>query len=313
MDWFILLFALFPLAMALWPGPVCCCGCEECSSPVDYWEVEFGTIVDQVESDCDSWWNGKLFRLCLVEGEDCVWKCETAAGEIVQLTVYLDGADYKIKVEASLSNNTDETDHVWEKNYGSTKPDCANLSGEALTWTTDNNTNCATATSTCEITAKSGECNAWCGDCDNCGGAFGSTTCADGTIGSQYQVTITGLADGDCNCDAHDGTYTATLNSGGSNLCSANTACAGVVNDNPGGGCGAEVNVCFLTSYVEVVVSVDTAGGTPNYTLRFRKSIDCSSDCSAFSGTDVPLHSEVNGLGGTTCTIAGPTCTITSL
>ena len=310
--WSIILFSLLLcIPLLLWPGPKCCCGCEECSSAVDYWEVQFGSVVDQVETDCNEQWNGLAFRLCLVDGEDCVWKCETAAGEIVKLTVYLDAGNYKIKVEASLSNNIDATDHVWEKNYGATKPDCAALVSEALTWTTDTNTNCASGTSTCAITAKSGTCHAWCGECDNCGGAFGSTTCSDGTITAQYQVDIAGLVDSGCNCDIWDGSYTATLGSGGASLCAVNVACAGTINDSPPN-CEPEINVCIFNTHIQAVFLIISGAGPVTYTVRWNKTVDCSTDCSSFSGTAMTLISELTNLG-TPCTVAAPTCLLTSL
>ncbi len=116
----------------------------------------------------------KSYNLLQVEENGCVWECDTLTTcdpTKITLTAYEDGGDYKIKVE--LEN------HVWEKNYGTTKPTCTGIRGDTLTHQVSAG-DCDSSSSTCviadeEVAAE----DCWCGDC----WCDGELITPDGTVG----------------------------------------------------------------------------------------------------------------------------------
>lgn len=304
--WSIILFSLaLCLPLLLWPSfnDCCCAGlatCDYCDGVPDYWEIEFTGIADQTETDCN-FWNDITFRVCPVS--ECVWSCTGPNNEVLTLTVYLDGTDYKIKVGASLSNNTDVTDHVWEKNYGTTKPTCSTLVAESLTHLTDTNANCASGGSSCLITAKTAdECSSLC--------TVGCTTCdpcLEGTVtdpGSQFQLTFAGLTSNNCTCADHNQAYTVTIDG----FCAGSLCIAGdcaVMN-----GCDTRLSIDFGTGTI-IIYYIVGIPGTTGYQAHFEKAYaDCIVDCSTLAGLDIPL---INQIANGACTVGTPTCTLTSL
>jgi hypothetical protein len=316
---FSLLLALpFVLPLTLWPCPPDCCepaGCTHCDGTLPtYFEVTFGSIGNQTQT-CTNW-NGKTFRLCAA-GE-CVWQCEDDSGDPIKLTVYLDGTDYKIKVEAGLTANTDHTDHVWEKNYGTSKPTCGTLSGEALTHISDNNTNCVSTGSTCAITAVTEPCTPWCGEPCECG-----NTCIDEIVlDQQFQVNFSGMVDGTCSkCNELNAAHTFemgrdnTRTGGGAQM---GSNCVGWIEfPDYDASCAAsffsrielEFSPASDPGYIVVRIFVDIFFGA-DYIAKWRLLPDpCSLVCGEFTNVNIPFHSQ----SGTICNAAGATVTITAL
>ncbi len=138
-----------------------------------------------------------LYRSEPDDDGNCVWKCgfldqDCAADEIIA-TLYLDGSDYKLKVELG--------GHVWEKDYGETKPDLCTLANESLTWQSDTS-GCNSSSATCVVTMVDGDVPCDCGPpCENC---------IDGVGPPEFLLTFSGITrnGGLCpNCDNYNDSF----------------------------------------------------------------------------------------------------------
>lgn len=143
-----------------WNGecPPCLCRCENCENCLApcCWEVAIDGMEDGTCGDCEVL-NDTYYLDQTYDEQDeplCVWVDYTICGDCepdpkeLSLEVYEDSGDYKIKVTLGA--------HVWEKNYGDTKPSCCTLSNESLTHIT-NSGDCDSSNATCTITSRGNE------------------------------------------------------------------------------------------------------------------------------------------------------------
>ncbi len=103
-------------------------------------------IVDGSCSDCEVL--NKTYYLSQDTPDGCVWSegavCGACDPTDIILTVTLDGSDYIITVTMD--------GHVWKKNYGTSKPECCELTDETIAHLT-NSGDCDTSSATCVVTA----------------------------------------------------------------------------------------------------------------------------------------------------------------
>lgn len=149
------------------PG-ACECTCSLCSDTAPCcWKIVISGVVakdPEVCADCGTL-NGTHYARQDPDNT-CVWEC-LKSGNIdcedsrdVTLTLYLDGSDYKIKVELG--------DHTWIKDYGTSKPDCCAIVNDELTFSASGS-DCDSSSATCIITRKTGTscpCTHNCAECD---------------------------------------------------------------------------------------------------------------------------------------------------
>ena len=107
-----------------------------------------------------------LYRSTPDDAGNCVWKCpwtprQNCDATDIIATLYLDGSDYKLKVELG--------GHIWEKNFGTSKPDMCNTTIGALAHQADTGS-CDSSSATCTVTMVDGDgtcsCVIPCGGCD---------------------------------------------------------------------------------------------------------------------------------------------------
>lgn len=146
----------------------CRCTCDLCLTSDDApccFIVRISDVVVASPEDCEDCTTlNRTYYVRQLPDDACVWKCLDAAGvdcddsDDITLTLFLDGSDYKIKVELG--------GHIWVKNYGETKPDCCSIFSDELTHTTSD-TDCDSSSAKCFITRRTGT-NCPCEpDCDN--------------------------------------------------------------------------------------------------------------------------------------------------
>lgn len=207
-DWHKRLSALglFAPPLLTFAGYHCCCGecpCTHCdgSSPPCCFKVVISGITEGTCGEC-SCLNDTFYA---PRTANCTWwqllttrsfPCDSSP---LQVTVYLDGSDYKLKVE--LGGN------VWIKNYGGTKPTCEDLADESIAYSASGS-DCDASSSTCLVTAIAGDENDVCPplpfECGEC-------RCNLLPRGG-FQVVISGVTDEVfapycANCPNFDGTY----------------------------------------------------------------------------------------------------------
>ncbi len=138
--------------MGWYPCPGCCpddCSCENCAEnrPPCCFKVVISGVVEEVPEDCGNC--DCLNDTFLVPFDSaCLWQRTFAGiycnGSPVKVTSFLDGSDYKIKVEVGSN--------VWIKNYSTTKPNCRSLLDESISFSASAD-DCDASGSTCLITA----------------------------------------------------------------------------------------------------------------------------------------------------------------
>jgi len=172
------------------PGD-CDCNCANCSDTAPCcFEVTISGMSNDVCGHCTDL--DKTYFLEQTEVNGCEWVCEyiptLCDTDRIVLTVYLDGADYKIKVEFGR--------HVWEKNYGEVKPDCCTLVDEELTHQTSSG-DCDSSSATCIVAARnSGGCPCIQHQC-----------CSD-SVPQQMLLEVVAFDDWQCNdCADFEGNY----------------------------------------------------------------------------------------------------------
>lgn len=162
------------------------CTCSACSDSPFYapccWKVVIAGIVDGSCSDCEVL--NKTYYLSQDDPAGCTWSEGAVCGECdptdIILTVTLDGSDYIITVTMD--------GHVWQKNYGTSKPECCGLTSETISHLTDSG-DCDSSSATCVITAladghacQTAMCTGECLDC-----------CTDDLIPDVIQIVIAGV------------------------------------------------------------------------------------------------------------------------
>ena len=147
-------------------GAVCKCECEHCSdtAPCCWRVVIAGIIAEDPEECADCPTLDKTYSLVQDTNNRCLWKCIEVQGvecddsHDIRLTIYLEGSNYKIKV--ALGN------HIWIKDYGTSKPDCCSIINDELTHDSSD-LDCDSSAATCFITRVAGDAtNASC-PCNN--------------------------------------------------------------------------------------------------------------------------------------------------
>ncbi len=194
-DRFDLVSGLFvpkPLRFAGYP---CCCGCEcECEHGLN------GTVkcclhvtIDYMAGSGGGCTEGECLDYntthTLYRSSNCVWKCEYVSQDCdtaeITATLYRDGTDYKLKVELG--------GHVWEEDFGETKPDLCEGGPFELDHQADSGS-CDSSSATCSVAAVAGDVPCGCGP--------PCVPCADGKGPPCYTATLdltgTGLAYLDC-------------------------------------------------------------------------------------------------------------------
>jgi len=196
----------------------CCeCTCENClgeQAACCY----LITIADITEGSCGSCSSlnrtfPSYYGVSQSEDNECLWTNRCAPDDRcncdgITMEVLKDGDDYLVRV--ILEDTDGASVHVWEKNYGSTRPDCCHFgipvvagNGEVIPHKTSSGT-CDSTGSTCSVYAYSQQpCPTSC--CDD--------YCADEETPDAFEVTmsgwtsngVSGCEDGPCAC--HDGTY----------------------------------------------------------------------------------------------------------
>ncbi len=199
-------------------GADCCCEkcnttCENCAGDEDAASACMTVFLDGIaEGTCGSCdWANRAYYLTQVD-ETCVWRCEFVPGEcgfgLIELEIYKDGADWKMKV--TVGDDTGADFHVWEKNFGQTEPNCCTLRDESLP-NISSNGNCDSSGATAEVTTGGlGNDGADCpcgGECDEefaeCLATVSNASC--------WEVRFDGIdVDDACRCPGGDkGTFHA--------------------------------------------------------------------------------------------------------
>ena len=137
-------------------GYPCCCGegpCSYCNgTPPDTIQVNFSGVTDSNCSECDTYWNDSFIlnkdgtNPCLYTYTEDPFTCSNIScdpdewHEIdIRLLWVMSGSDYILRVsvdECECTSATTDTCFqvaLFEKNYGSTKPDCTPASTQTLT------------------------------------------------------------------------------------------------------------------------------------------------------------------------------------
>ena len=195
------------------PGYPCCCDkpceclCEDC---VDGFAPCCWTVVINGFNSCVACQTlDKTYFLPQADdgssatAEGCSWISGEVCGppditEIL-LTVFQEGGDYIIEVTLG--------DHVWSKNYGTSKPNCCALTNESLPNTATAG-DCDVASVTCKISARSDALSCQTPSCSNAPcNCICDKFCAEAApccIG----VTVSGLTNGSCgDCGDLNTTY----------------------------------------------------------------------------------------------------------
>jgi len=229
----------------------------------------------------------------------------------IKATLYKVGSNYKLSVEIGDPG----TDHKWIKYFGTTVPDCLNLSSESLTLDTDGDEQCSSASATCLVSSAHGatptsDTRTGVAFCLNCGDAP-----------EQVMITIDGVVNRvglrfACGCIAggaelYNNSY--VLDRDGCNF-SWNyvqipdsppaTWCGSIVLSDQGGGV-ARVRVRMGTNCG--CVGVDY--------VDFEKTFIVPIDCRGWNNLDIPLDI-IPGPGWTAqfqCIWINATCKLTSL
>lgn len=280
-----------------WWGLRCCCetagcdcSCDSCSDTAPCcFEVRFANMANGTCSTCSNFNNpapGLPWYLSQDTPNGCTWSlriaggCTLCTGVDAVLTTYLDGSNYKIKVELKDGSTVL---HKWEKDYGTTKPDCCALTNESLTHISSGG-DCNSASATCTITSSN---SATCpGECDG-----GCLACADNDVPILMQASISGLANDQCNgCTNGNGTFTLEYIGPSSSSCQLSTACLwryqattpGICN-NKSGCSGITVQFALKQDganyYGSLEVTVKTCtGSTFCYGARWFKTFSTSVD-----------------------------------
>lgn len=296
-------------------NPTCCCGggvcqctCANCNgneAPC-CWKVVVSGIVDGSCASCDEFLNRTYY---LEDDTGCSWSSDAICGvcdpSLITLDIVEEGGNYKIRVTLGA--------HVWEKNYGTTKPECCTLSSESLTHTT-NSGDCDSSSATCVITSQGAS-----SDCpQNC---FQECfACLDDDISHQLLLIVSGIADQGGDCE-----NTSVLN--GSFVCTLGSGCVWSSQNFTTDPCDPAVETAAITWHWEVqanrlffptrnqmlavMVGVqDTA--RENRFCKPQAAVTRTSpqfDCDAFSAYDLgTVGGVVDG-----CDVSGATMTITSL
>jgi len=169
----------------------CCCDCvcSDCfnSQAPCCWKVVISDMADDSCSECESL--NHTFYLPQAAPNSCVWECRfhlycpyDCDSRLIRLTVYLDGSDYKIKVE--LANAVGDTVyHRWIKDYGESKPGCCDLEDEELTHNLSDG-DCDSSSATCLITRQLDTFGCHCMECEPCVGEESA---------AEYLVEIEGI------------------------------------------------------------------------------------------------------------------------
>ena len=206
------LFVPQPLRMS--PGYPCCCG-ESCECVCSIFQDSEApccikvTIAGMAEGTCGSCISlNKAYYLHQNAPNSCTWThlfwaiCGLSS---ITLTAYEDSGDYKIRIVLGA--------HVWEKNYGTTRPTCGNLNnGVLLSHQTDSGT-CSSESATCFIESSPNNCNYYteCGsvvfavpDIFSDNGTCPTDMCND-LGGQEYEVSLMRGIEGSAGCRTVDG------------------------------------------------------------------------------------------------------------
>ncbi|KKL73548.1 hypothetical protein LCGC14_2073790 [marine sediment metagenome] len=171
----------------------CECSCSLCDpsgeAPCCWKVVLAGSISNDGCSDCSSLLD--TFYLQQESSGSCVWQClwhrdiDCLDSDDPTLTLYLDGSDYKIKVEFG--------DNRWVKSYGASKPSCCDIIGDVLTHEASGS-DCDTSSTTCTITRVIEPCI-----CPSCPGCidYESPLTLQATL-SGYTAYMPDICDGMC-------------------------------------------------------------------------------------------------------------------
>ena len=183
------------------PCPNCCPGqcasctaenCEDTKAPCCF-TVELSGIVAEDPEDCgDCLLLNDTYSLAQSASNENEWLCIKSLDcgyEEISLLIWLDGSDYKLTVTLG--------GHVWEKNYGTSKPNCCQLVGENIPHITDS-TDCDTSGSECTVTANTSATAASACSCTEC------TVCTDSLAPSEVAVTASGVTGPSCCADFFD-------------------------------------------------------------------------------------------------------------
>ncbi len=273
---------------------VCGCTCSLCSdtAPCCFKIVIAGVVSPDPEvcEDCGSL-NGTYY---LQPDPDtaCVWKCENIYGvncansNDITLTVYQDGADYKIKVELGS--------HTWIKNYGTSATDCCAIISDELTHSSSGS-DCDSSAATCFITARTGSTALPCLCLKDCGKT-------DGGAPACLKLEWSGISQpspfdwGDCPfCDCYDWQRIPWL--------PGESDCVWRRDHSPDSHlCDTRIQVRLANSGPGFLLTVHHYTGTAPYVshLSFSKYYDDPPDMSAWNQEEIPLNSS-----GIACDVAG--------
>lgn len=146
------------------PGFPCCCPTGECTCLCEIsidgfapccWEVVLAGVVDDSCTDCEvlnkTYYLAQTDKPGTADPEGCSWlepsicgSCDPGTTNNVWLTAFEDAGDFIIEVDLGGV--------IFQKNYGTTKPDMCSLSGEVLTKQAGS-TDCDYSSATLTITA----------------------------------------------------------------------------------------------------------------------------------------------------------------
>lgn len=273
-------------------GPHCCCGecpCTHCdgSEPPCCFKVVISGIVEGTCGECDCL--NDTFHIPRVS--TCTWQrntdpylCDSSPAKV---TVFLDGADYKLKVE--LGGN------VWLKDFSTTKPICQDLVDESIPFVSSGS-DCDASSSTCLVTAVAGDESDVCPDIP-----FECGTCACNLAPRNgFQVVIAGIADDPgpfppCDpgeCAQFNGTYIVE-----GVTCFFRTTLSPSVCDKTG--------IQLEVAVDRINVFPTPIGGSTRF--LFRKDFGFAPDCRALVNESIPAN------GVSSCDVSAATCLVTSL
>jgi len=287
------------------PGYPCGCdkGCDcECDLSLDgtvkcCMDVTIALMAgsggDCTEAECLEY--NKTYSLYRSTGDDsgnCIWKCEYLGqdcdADTITATLYLDGTDYKLKVELGL--------HVWEKNFGETKPDLCKGGPWELDHISDGGS-CDSSSATCSVAMADGE-----GSC-GCQSPLRFSVCS-GPTPAVIIVTLAGVANGThCNnCAQWNGTFACEQTSF--------NYCCWAYNPTPDVVCGLGfIQVCIWETYVKVrccMVQYNDTRYCAQYGV-FVKALTAPVDCLEDLDGNVPLDDPGDG---SHCDFSNATCEI---
>ena len=171
----------------------CECECENCSDTATCcWKV---VISGMVGGDCDDCGDLNTTHYLAQDGENpCLWRCTknySCDPMNMTLEVVLESGEYIIRVTLGS--------HVWEKNYGASKPACCNVTSEELTHVTSSG-DCDSSNATCIISSTelgTEECP-----------CAGEQQCCQGDVPDCLKVTLAGFS-GTCDGGTNHGPTTS--------------------------------------------------------------------------------------------------------